>query len=211
MIKVPKTQVIPTLEAGSYVARCYSMIHIGTTEFEWQGEMKKTNKVRITFEIPSELRSFKEGQDLKPVAVSKELTLSLHEKSKMRPLLEAWRGKKFNDEEIDNFDVTNLVGAPALITVIISDKGYLEIANIAKLPKGMECPPQVNKSQILDYDTFDQEIFNSLPEFLRNKIVSSEEYKMKFGKLDGEEARFVEDLRKGAGEEEQSLEEVPFF
>jgi hypothetical protein len=42
------------IEAGSYAARCYSMVHIGTIEEEFNGEKKKRNKVRLTWEIPSE-------------------------------------------------------------------------------------------------------------------------------------------------------------
>jgi len=40
--------------AGSHVARCYSMIHIGTIETTYMDETKLQNKVRLTFEIPAE-------------------------------------------------------------------------------------------------------------------------------------------------------------
>lgn len=176
-IKITKPQPQEQLEPGTYIARCYSMIHIGTTSFEWQGQTKKSNKVRISFELPTETKVFKEGESAKPWSVSSEYTLSLHEKSKFRPILESWRGKKFTDEEMDNFDVTNLVGVPAMISVIHNDKGYAEIATISKLPKGTECPPQVNESQVLDYDTFNEELFNKLPDFLKKKIESSDEYR----------------------------------
>ena len=45
---------------GTYPARCYSMVHIGTVTEEYQGEKKEQNKVRITWELPTELKEFKE-------------------------------------------------------------------------------------------------------------------------------------------------------
>ena len=165
------------IPAGTYVARCYSMIQIGTTSYEWQGSQKQSNKIRITFELPTEKKVFKEGEEAKPYAISAEYGLSLHKKSKMRPILEGWRGKAFTDEEIDNFEVSKLVGVPAFLNIIHNEKGYAEIASISRIPKGMECPEQVNESQILDYETFNEELFNKLPEFLRKKIESSIEYR----------------------------------
>ena len=36
-----KREIVPS---GTHIARCYSMIHIGTVEWEWQGETKYSNK-----------------------------------------------------------------------------------------------------------------------------------------------------------------------
>lgn len=198
-ITIQKSQPQVQIEPGTYMARCYSMIHIGTTSFEYMGETKKSNKVRITFELPTETKVFKEGEEPKPLVISQEYTLSLHEKSKFRPILESWRGKKFTEEEMDNFDVTKLVGVPAMISVIHNDKGYAEIATISKLPKGMECPPQFNENQVLAYDEWNEELFQKLPDFLKKKIQSSEEYqKMKGGYIQPVDANEV------------SPDEIPF-
>lgn len=61
------------LEPGTYLARCYSMIHIGTIQEEFQGEKKTMNKVRITWELPTELKEFKQGEGEKPYSVSCDL------------------------------------------------------------------------------------------------------------------------------------------
>ena len=45
------------IPSGSYPARCYSMIHLGTIEENILGTVKKLNKVRITWELPTELTS----------------------------------------------------------------------------------------------------------------------------------------------------------
>jgi hypothetical protein len=44
------------------------------------------------------------------------------------------------------------------------------------LPKGMDCPDQVNDKQELTYSDFKQELFDSLPDFIKEKIVMSKEY-----------------------------------
>ena len=185
-ITIPKSTPPVQLEAGTYPARCYSMVHIGTIEYEWNGQRNKANKVRITFEFPTETNVFKEGDEAKPFVISQEYTLSFGKQSKFRPQLEAWRGKPFTEEEMDNFDLTKLIGVPAMVTVIQNDKGYSEIAQITKMPKGMVCPDQVNKSVILDYnDNWNQEVFNDLPDFIKTKMQTTPEFQAKVGKTVG--------------------------
>lgn len=183
-IKIPQSKPSIQIEPGTYLARCYSMIHIGTNSFTYQGENKSSNQVRISFELPTEKFSFKEGEDPKPFVVSKYYTLSLHEKSKLRPMLEGWRGKKFTDDEIKDFEISNLVGVPAFISIIHNDKGYAEIASVSRPPKGTECPPQINPSVVLSYDSWSEDIFKSLPEFIQNSMKSSLEYKQTFGTIE---------------------------
>jgi hypothetical protein len=42
--------------------------------------------------------------------------------------------------------------------------------------KGQVCPPQVNPSFILSYDDFDEKKFDSLPDFVKDKMKTSTEY-----------------------------------
>jgi hypothetical protein len=170
------------LEQGNYVARCYSMIQIGTVEEEYLGEKKTSHKVRLTFEFPTEQKVFKEEKGIQPYVLSKEFTLSMHEKASLRKFLEAWRGKAFSEEEAKKFDVTKLIGKPCMINVIHkeSKNGNLNasISNVGGMPKGLECPAQINETQILSYDNFDVKLFESLPDFLKEKIKSSKEFSM---------------------------------
>ena len=168
------------LPAGTYVARCYQMIHIGTVEEVILGEKKVMNKVRLTFELPHELRVFKEENGEQPMVLSREFTLSLHEKSGLRNFLKNWRGKDFSDQEASSFDVSKLIGVPCMLNVIHKDskKGitYAEIGNVSPLMKGMTCPAQINPSQELSYDSFNWDLFNTLPDFIKDKIRSSLEF-----------------------------------
>lgn len=167
--------------AGNYVARCYSMIHIGTIAENYMGEEKEMDKVRIGWELPTELKVFKEGEEAKPLSISKEFTNSLSEKANLRKFLESWRGKGFTAEEVKKFDITKLLGKPCMLSVIhkTSKQGkvYADISSASVIPKGLECPPQVNPNFEFNYMPFDESKFNSLPDWLKDKIKTSQQYK----------------------------------
>lgn len=176
------------LAAGLYHARCYSMVHIGTVEEEIMGEKKVLNKVRLTFELPTELRVFKEENGEQPMVFSKEFTLSMHEKSGLRSFLKNWRGKDFTESEAQAFDVTKLIGVAGMINIIHKDskKGntYAEIGSISPMPKGMQCPAQINPSQELSYDNFNWELFEKQPDFIKDKMRKSLEFaKLNFNEV----------------------------
>lgn len=169
------------IPAGNYVARCYQMIHIGTITETIMGEEKTLNKVRIGWELPTELKVFKEENGEQPRVISKEFTLSMHEKSSLRKALASWRGKDFTEGEAKAFDITKLLGATCMLNIIHKPskdglKTYEEIAGITPMPKGFECPPQINKTTVWDYDNPDNALFDSLPDFIKDKIKSSLEY-----------------------------------
>lgn len=169
------------IPAGNYVARAYSFLHIGTVIENFQGESKLQNKVRIGWELPTELKVFKEENGEQPLVISKEYSLSMNEKANLRKMLASWRGKDFSEDEAKGFDITKLVGVPCMLNIIHKPskdgtKTYEEIGSISPMPKGMQCPAQVNANKILQYDAFDNEIFDSLPDFIKDKIKSSQEY-----------------------------------
>jgi hypothetical protein len=171
------------IEAGNYVARCYKMVEIGTCDEEYQGIKKTAHKVRIGFELPTELKIFKPEDGEQPCVIDKEFSLSLHEKSTLRRYLQGWRGKAFTDEEAEAFDITKLLGVPCMLNVIHKPsakdptKIYQEIDTISPMPKGLVCPPQVNETFVFEFENFDESKFNVLPDFIKEKIVKTPEYK----------------------------------
>ena len=170
------------IDAGTYVARCFSMVQIGTIEQEYMGETKELNKVRITWELPTEKKVYKEGEPEKPLTVSKEFTLSLHEKANLRKFLESWRGKGFTEEEAKKFNISKLLGVSCMLSVIHKNskqgKVYADISSVTSLPKGLECPPQININFEFSFTPYEQDKFDSLPDWLKDKIKTSKEYKM---------------------------------
>ena len=167
--------------AGNFVARCYQMIHIGTVVENYMGENKEMDKVRIVFELPTELKVFKEEEGPKPLSISKEFTNSLSEKANLRKFLEGWRGKGFLAEELKKFDITKVLGKPCMLSIIhkTSKQGkvYADISSVSVLPKGLTCPDQINPSFEFNYMPFDEKKFNMLPDWLKDKIKTSKQYK----------------------------------
>ena len=174
-----KREIVPS---GTHIARCYSMIHIGTVEWEWQGETKYSNKIRVTFELPHEMRDFSGEQ--KPMVISKEYTLSLHEKSNLRRDLEVWRGKSFTNKELAHFDTTNLISKECNISIIHktskSGNEFAQIGSISGITKGTDCPKQFNDSFIFNYeDNFNEDWLELQPEWIKDQIKNTDEYKNK--------------------------------
>lgn len=191
--------------AGNHIARCYSMIEIGTVTEIIMNKSQTLRKVRIGWELPLETREFKEGDGEKPFVISKEYTLSMHEKSNLRKDLKSWRGKDFTEDEAKSFDITKLLGVPCMINIIHQpskdgSRVYANIAGVTPMPKGVKCPPQFNDTVELSYDNFDEEEFEKLPDFIKDKMKSSLEYA---GLRKPHEAHVVETV-------EQEENDLPF-
>lgn len=170
------------IPAGNYIARCYQMIEIGTITETVMGKNVTHPKVRIGWELPLEMRVFNAEIGEQPMVISQEYTLSLNEKSSLRKMLASWRGKDFTEDEAKSFDITKLLGVACMLNIIHKPKKidptsfYQTISSISALPKGMSAPPQINKTFILSYDHFDDDLFSNLPDFIRNVMKTSEEY-----------------------------------
>lgn len=171
------------VEPGTYVARCYSMIEIGTIETEFNGEKKKGHRVSITWELPTELAVFNEDKGPEPFVVSKEYTLSMHEKATLRKDLESWRGQRYSDEETKRFDITKLLGQPCMLSVVQEagkkdpTRNYVKVSSVSKLVKGLDCPPQINPTRLLSFEGFNWEVFDKLSDYMKDKVKSSDEFK----------------------------------
>lgn len=172
---------VGTIEAGSYPARIYQIIHIGTVP-GFKGQLQ--NKVRIGFELPTEMVTFDEAKGPQPRSIASDFTLSFNEKANLRKVISACDPTALEPEEdgfIEEFDVETLIGKELLITINQQPKKdgsgkYAFAEGFTRIPKGMVCPPAINKPVILSYDNWDAEVFESLPDFLKDKIKVSEEY-----------------------------------
>jgi len=181
-----KRDIIPS---GSYPARCISMIDIGTIPSEWQGEMKSRTVIRLTFELPTLTKVFNPDKGEQPYVIHREFTKSLHEKSKLLPFLNNWRGKTLTEDDCKFFDLSKLLGAECLLSIVhntVGDRTYANIGGISTLPKGLECPSQFNHSFIWDYqDNFKADLItdenDAIPTWLQDKIKTSSEWRMKNG------------------------------
>ena len=163
---------------GNHVAVCYKMIELGTITETFKSESVTRHRVIIGWELSNELMEF-DGVE-KPIVVSKEFTLSMNEKATLRKFLESWRGQEFTEEQAKSFDITKLMGVPCMVNLIHVTSGsgnqYESITSVTPLPKGMEKPTQINPTFEFSLGEFDQEKFDTFPDFIKDKITSSVEY-----------------------------------
>ena len=131
------------VSAGVHLGVCSAVIDLGTHHNELFD--KDAHKVLITWEIPSErIEVEKDGKKLDlPRVISKTFTLSLHAKASLRQTLEAWRGRAFTKEELNGFDLKNVLGTSCQIQVLHQEKGDKTFANVGSvmpLISGMTAP-----------------------------------------------------------------------
>lgn len=162
-----------SVAAGVHIALCTRIIDIGTQFSERFGNSQR--KVMLTWEVPDDTVVI-DGED-KPRLISKEYTLSLNEKARLRFDLESWRGRKFTDSELDGFDLGNVLGSPCQIQVLHNEKGYANISSIMSMPKGVQAPEPVGEKIYFDLsDDTCLSVIEKLPEWVRDKIKTSPEY-----------------------------------
>lgn len=162
---------------GVHTAICYAIIDLGlqySEKFE-----KMAQKVLIMWELPDE--QYEVEGETHPRVISKEYSLSLHEKAGLRKDLQAWRGKAFTEEELLGFDLKNVLGKGCQIQIIHKEsngKTYGNIASIMGLPKGMKLSEPHNI--LLYFDLTEPNILDrleELPVWIQDKIRESETYK----------------------------------
>lgn len=196
-------KAVPLPAQGTYVARCYSIIHIGTVPNIFKGQLKGTKEIiQVTWELPKLLAVFHDEKGPEPFVVGEELSLSTSENSNLSKLIAQWRGTKLTLEEQKSFDPSVMVGKTCLINIIyktkkkyvgqkidqITNENTMLINNgIMARPKEMECPAMLNPKYVWDWekdgDPFQTEKFGKMPKWLQDKVRESEEYK-KFGPKD---------------------------
>jgi len=180
-------------EAGATVGVLYSLVDLGHQKTNWDNQEKWTPKVRLTFELPDQTDEFeveekgKVTKVSKPMVVSIEQTRSLGEKASLRKLLEQWRGQTFTSKELQAFSLKNLLGKPAMLTLIhkTSQQGrqYCAIAGASKLPKGMKAPATTTNDQLYyEIEQGEAGQFNDMPDWLQEKIRASKEFATAAGK-----------------------------
>lgn len=168
--------------AGAHIARCVRVVDLGTQITDGQYGVKVQPKLMLTWELPNELHIFKEENGPEPFVVSQEYTLSLGEKAKLRAHLQSWRGKPFTNEELEGFDVSKLAGVPCTLNIIhavsaTNGNTYANIASIAPMMKGLTCPPAILPVIVYDIAEKRSKKFETLPEWVRNKIANCNEWK----------------------------------
>jgi len=172
--------------AGMHLARCYRITDLGTQKSEFQGQAKYNRKIMVQFEVHGEDA---DGQPLvtdknEPMSVSKRYTRSLAEKAALRADLISWRGREYTADELNSFDLKNILGAWAMLSIVKSSnqngKEYTNIANVNPVPAAIKragLPNGHNELLEFDIDNFDPEVYNKLSKGVKTIIEGSPEWK----------------------------------
>lgn len=159
-------------------AICFGVWDLGTHFQERFG--KRVHKVVIAWELPMCRADYEiNGSKINlPRSVNKRYTLSLHKRADLRKDLEAWRGKKFTDEDLSGFDLKRLIGVPAQIQIIhnrVDEKIYSNITAIIKSPISTKATPERNP-QFFSFEE-KMEIPQNTPQWIQDLIRQSDEFK----------------------------------
>jgi len=176
---------------GMHHAICYGVVDIGTQP--GFGKFPPKRKVVILYEFP-DLRidlPDKHDADKKvnlPRALSIKETLTLASKGNLRPILEGWRGRPFTEQELEGFDLKNVIGANALVNVIHdagtgqnAGKIYANIKTVNPLAQGMkkrtnELPPVFFSFDDVPRGSREIKLPENLPQWVTGLIMQSDEY-----------------------------------
>lgn len=185
---------------GSHPARCIAVVDLGTQTSEYNGEKRSRKQVFIQWELPNESRTT--GSFAGEVfRVGAFYTRSLHPQASLRADLESWRGRKFTEEELKQFDVAKLLGAPCLLQVGRSDKGRAKVTGVMSVPRGMSVPELVNDTLLFTLDAFDAATFAELPKGIQQMVTASPEYKEATGQATTTQQRASDPKQAASGDD----------
>jgi hypothetical protein len=167
----------PPIEAGTYLARSYGLIDLGVQHSEAYD--KDQHKILIMWELPTETFETDKGTETR--VLSKQYTCSLSENANLRKDLEAWRGRKFTEDELRGFDLRKVIGVPCQLSVVPTEKNgktYTNIGAVVSIPKGTTVPDAVHEKIIFDLDEEGAyQAMEILPDWIQARIKESETYK----------------------------------
>lgn len=129
----PESSFKPCPE-GLHQAVCVDVCDLGIVEGPYGAKPKVEIRWQTELENDETQRRFE---------LRMWFTLSLHEKATLRKTLEAWRGRKFTEAELQGFDLEKLIGVNCQVQVIhhITDEGKTYdnvqaiVAHNPKMPK----------------------------------------------------------------------------
>lgn len=139
-VREPESKDFPQAPEGLHPAVCVDVWEIWTEQRPEEFGGGLVDKTRIVWQIDQTYENDK-GETVR-YEVSMMYTASLHEKAKLRQHLKSWRGRDFTDEELEGFELENILGVNCQLQVLhrISGKGkkYANVSTIVPVHKGDE-------------------------------------------------------------------------
>lgn len=166
-----KTERIPE---DTYMGRIQAMIDLGIQpQTDWQTKEPTDSKPRvlITWALPTETLSIEHNDgtvEEKPRWISKEYTLSNHEKSNIVKLIAALKpGCK---------QLPELLDTPCMVSVGSTITGNAKVTTVSKAPSAMPVPELSEPPYFFDFDAPEQAHFDAMPRWAQEKVMEAENY-----------------------------------
>ena len=160
------------LTPGMELAVVSSIIDCGTQTDEKYGDK---HKMMITLTLPNQLQDPNEKGEELPSTISKWFTVSLHEKSKLRPFIEGIMGVSIPED----FDTSTLLGKNCQVHLVehTKDNGdvVVRIATTSPLAAGMATVDNIEPFEF-SFDSATQQLWEQLSERMQNNLRSTPEY-----------------------------------
>lgn len=191
----------PRIEEGTYAARLVQVVDLGLQEMEdfKTKKVKQQHRIWMVFEIPDETIEI-DGEE-RPRWQGKEFTLSYHEKATLPRVIKAL------DPKGEAKTLADLLGRPCMVNIGSTANDNAKITDIVRLPNKMPVGELQNPAKAFDMDEPDMEVYDSLPDWLKDKITKS---------LNFHETRLAEmlegqpgDVPQG-GDDDEFDDDIPF-
>ena len=156
----PERKLIPN---GTYIARCNLVVDLGDQQLwqppDSQDQIRYAPQVIIGWEV-NEL-----DYNVKNYLVTENYNVYTSEKAKLRITLESWLNVKETNLE-------TLINKPAQVTTQINEKGnWSKVVAVTGLQKGVDAFELTTEPLV--YNLGDRDVYDKLPQFIRNKIDES--------------------------------------
>lgn len=158
-------------QGGTHMARLVGLTDLGHQPgWELKGqEIPSAWKIEFTYELPNS--KMKDGR---PHWISEEVKVSDYEsKGIISTMMARVRTLDKANESHDGQDLSKLLNKPCMVTITVPEDGYPKLkgqAAVSGIPMGMEVPSLENETFVFDMDEPDMELWETFPEFKKEKI-----------------------------------------
>ncbi len=161
------------LPEGTHPAVCSALIDLGLQDAF--GIPKPQLMLRFEFPTQRVNRVDNGVQTDEPMVKYQFYTNSLNKKANLRRDLEGWRDKGFTKEELDGFDVRNVVGHPCMISIIHDNSGDRVKDKIRSISKFIGDSKPAPELEVIKYSKEEGETSQEhlLPDWIKEKISQS--------------------------------------
>lgn len=172
-----KTAVQPA-KVGSHLARCFRVVALGHQREEYKGKVRYENQILFSFELPFEMRQF--GDKELPVAVHPKYNYVFAESSKWRTHIQSWMGVIYNSKE-EMPPPNSFIDKVAFLTIAHTSGGKEKVNNIMPADRDyqgnpVQCPPMINPGFLYSVWNHNQQVFEQLPDWIKERVEDSPEY-----------------------------------